>query len=287
MLYIIALIGFLLAAGIALGQALLYAFRWYEISNRVYDPRVTWAGSLSWKRWRPLRSFVNECFYTTLYNIIIVLGFFTNLFKKTHNHIDPEKFARDKPVIILIHGYMGQPMHFWLIRLRLKLKKTPNVVTFGYKLAGSEMAHYHARLREFVLQLQMETGIAKFIFIGHSFGGILAHDYASEYKETGEVKGIITLGAPFRGSRLASLALTPLARALHPSGPMLAKIIDARINAPFVSIYSRYDQIVLPYTNAEHPFADENIEVDTCGHSGYFFNAKVFKILFEKLSSIS
>ncbi|VAX16747.1 hypothetical protein MNBD_NITROSPINAE02-1860 [hydrothermal vent metagenome] len=287
MLYIIALIGFLLAAGIALGQALLYAFRWYEISNRVYDPRVTWSKSLSWKRWRPLRSFVNECFYTALYNVIIVWGGLINLFKKNVNHIDPDNFARDKPVIILIHGYMGQPMHFWLIRLRLKLKKTPNVVTFGYKLAGSEMEPYRQRLREFVLHLQAETSVAKIIFIGHSFGGILAHDYAREYEDADEVRGIITLGAPFRGSRLASMALTPLARSLHPSGPMLGKIIGSRLNAPLISIYSRYDQIVLPYTNAEHPFADENIEVDTCGHSGYFFNRKVFGILFEKLSSFS
>lgn len=285
MLYIFSLIVAMFFVFITLIQLLFYAFRWYEISNRVFDPQVTWFKALTWRKWRPLRTFANEIFYSALYNITIVLGLLIKLFKENLNSIDPAKFVRDKPVIILIHGYMGQPIHFWLMRLRLTFKKTPNVVTFGYKLGGNEIEPYRSRLREFVLQIHAETGIRDIIFIGQSFGGVMALDYAHEYEGSGEVMGVIALGSPFRGSRLSVMAITPLARSLHPESPLLAKVIDIKIKAPFITIYSRYEQLVLPYTNAQHPYADENIEVDTCGHSGYFLNGKVFKIVYEKLSS--
>lgn len=128
-------------------------------------------------------------------------------------------------------------------------------------------------------RVMAKTGMSDVALVGHSLGGVVAFEYARAYGETGEIKAVVTLGAPLRGSRLAVLGMSRAARRLHPSNPLFAEIASATLNARFLSIYSRYDQLVLPYTNSERPAADENREIDLCGHTGFFFNRAVFKII--------
>jgi len=274
--------------GVVAIESFLYAIRWYELSSRRYEPGSTWLRAIFSNRMRPLRTFARECFFSIVYIISFIVGALAGLFRGGRSSQDFSKktMVETKPVIVLIHGYMAKPAMFWLMRLRLRLRRIPNVLTFGYRSSGKDFEDYRDRLRDFMLKVRAETGITGVVLVGHSLGGVIAFEYAAEYGKDGDVKGVAAMASPFRGSRLASFGITSLERFLHPQNPAFAKIIRTRINAPFISVYSKYDQLVEPYTNSEHPMADENIVTDSCGHAGFYFDGKVFKSILNFIKEI-
>ncbi len=267
--------------GVGAVQLFLYSLRWYEISNRVYDSEMTWFKALRDSRFKPVRVFFRECFYAVIYISCYPPAFAARLLRREHMEFEPGELVKGKPLIILIHGLFGLPAHFWIMRRRFAARSIPNALVFEYNSFKGSPADNCARLRDFLLRVKAKTGMSEVILIGHSLGGLIAHEYAREYGNSGDVKAVVALGTPFRGTRLTALAIMKKARGLHPSNPLFAEITTAKLNADFLSLYSRYDQFILPYTNSEHPGADENREIDICGHTGFFFNKKVFKIILE------
>ena len=114
--------------------------------------------------------------------------------------------------------------------------------------------------------------------VGVSLGGIICHDYAHHHGSD-EVIVVLTLGAPFRGSRLSSFGLSKVARSLHVDNPWLARSLEHKPTSHFTSIYSCYDQIVIPYSNSHHPDANENKVIATTGHCGFYFEPSVLTMV--------
>lgn len=265
--------------GVLATEFILYGFRWYEISNRGNSPETTWYNSLKAERYRPARIFFKECFLTVIYIFSYLPWLIRFILKRKRVEFEPGELVKGKPLIILIHGIFGKSDHFWLMRRRFASRSVPNVLTFEYESVSKSFAENCESLRDFLLRIKAKTGMGEAVLIGHSLGGLVAHEYVRQFGESGEVKALVALGAPFRGTRLAVMAMTGKARSLTPSNPIFAEIIFSRLNTRFLSLYSRYDQFIIPYTNSDHPGADENMEIDYCGHTGFFFNKKVFKII--------
>jgi triacylglycerol esterase/lipase EstA (alpha/beta hydrolase family) len=278
---ILLLAVFIFFLGVVATQLLLYGFRWYELSNRSKSSETLWYLSLKADSYRPVAVFIKECFLTVIY-IFSYLPWLTRLILKREKvEFAPGELIKGKPLIILIHGIFGKSDHFWLMRRRFASRSVPNVLTFEYESVSKSFAENGESLRDFLLRVKARTGMSEVIIIGHSLGGLIAHQYIHQFGESGEVKAFIALGAPFRGTRLSAMALTDKARSLTPSNPMFSEMISSKLNTRFLSLYSRYDQIIIPYTNSDHPGADENREIALCGHTGFFFNKKVFKIILE------
>ncbi len=255
-----------------------YAFRWYEVSNRNYDKDQTWFSAMWADNASPVRSFFMECFYSWLYTATVIAhAIFIKPLRWLRND-PPAPLNKDKPLVVLIHGYMASEDHFWLMKKRFYDNDIENVVTFGYNRKKLNVESAAEKLRDMILRIKSETGVKETVLIGHSAGGLIAYKYAMEYGED-EIRAVVALAAPFRGSRLTVLSLTPFARNLHPSNPMFAEMISTKINAPLLSVFSKYDQLVLPYTNCEHSFADENAEIAGTGHSGFYFSRNAFNIM--------
>lgn len=258
-------------------QLFLYALRWYEIQSRGGGADALWTKAVWAEKARPLRSFVKEYLYSVLYIFTYIAGYLAPPFLFKRASPDFSRVKAGRPVTVLIHGYMARPWMFWLMGLRLRLRGVPNVMTFGYRSRGAGPGELAEKLRDFMLKVRAGTGINDVVLVGHSLGGLIAHEYARKHGAGGDVKAVVAMAAPFRGSRLSALAVTSLGRSLGPDNPIFPEIIRTKVNAPFVSIYSRYDQFVLPYTNSHHPRADENVEIAVCGHSGFYFSGAAFR----------
>lgn len=270
---------FIFLLGVFVIEAILYGFRWYEISNRGNWAETNWYSSLKVEKYKPVKVFVKECFLTVIYIFSYLPWLIRYILKRKKVEFEPGELVKGKPLIILIHGIFGKSDHFWLMRRRLASRSVPNVLAFEYESVSRPFVENLESLRDFLLRIKAKTGMSEAVLIGHSMGGLIAHDYVRKFGESGEVKALVTLGSPFRGTRLAVMAMTGKARSLVPSNPIFAKMISSRLNTRFLSVYSRYDQFIIPYTNSDHPGADENKEIEYCGHTGFFFNKKVFKLI--------
>lgn len=260
-------------------QIPLYSLRWYEIANRNKDGETFKIKAIFSRRMRPLTAFIMETIYSAVYCFSFLIALIAKGFARVRKSRPRyELIDSDKPLTVLIHGVFSMSGLFWLMRLRFRFAKIPNVVTFSYSPFDKSETSHHEKLRDFVLGYRSKANIKKTILVGHSFGGIISFDYAAKYGKD-EVLGMVALATPFHGSRLGVFGLTRLARSLTPWNPRFGKIIATAPPAPLLSIYSRYDQIVLPYTNCEHPLATSNEMIETCGHSGVIFDPTAFKLM--------
>ncbi|MBI5814963.1 MAG: alpha/beta hydrolase [Nitrospinae bacterium] len=268
-------------AGAALFQAFLYAVRWYETYDPATDGHRSWLSALSENGFKPVGAYMAELVYSAVYAASALVWLFVWLLKRDRAVFDPSKLTPGRPSVVLIHGIFGWPGLFWLFRRRLAARSIVNVVTFTYKNSSLPLSDYRVGLRDLVMRIKAVTGSAEVALAGHSFGGMIAFDYAMEYGNEGEVRGVAAMGTPFGGSKLAALGLTPLARSLHPSNPFFGLVKTLKPKAPFLNVYSVYDQFVIPWQSGAHPLADESVVVAAHGHSGFYFDYQVIKTVAE------
>ena len=84
---------------------------------------------------------------------------------------------------------------------------------------------------------------------------------------------MITMGSPHHGSKLAPFAVSPMGKTLLPGSDFLHQFNKTRWpqEVPAVSIYTRYDNIVLPAESAKMTGA-RHIEVEGMGHTSLLFH---------------
>ncbi|MCE0495647.1 PGAP1-like alpha/beta domain-containing protein [Vibrio salinus] len=104
-----------------------------------------------------------------------------------------------KKTVIIVHGlYMNALMMKWLEnRLRRMGYNTRN---FNYTTRNYSPLTLH-KLHQFRKDIKDE----ELLFLGHSMGGLVIHQYLTYYNITNKEIKIVTLGTPFNGSTLARL----------------------------------------------------------------------------------
>jgi hypothetical protein len=138
-----------------------------------------------------------------------------------------------------------------------------------------------------------EGGKEPVSIIGWSLGGILARELGRRYPE--KVRGVITLGSPFRLSIEDSPDATHPGRIFHAFRPWHTDMIDyvqgedqrPPIMVPTTSIYSRLDGVV-PWqacVDLDGPLR-ESVEV-TGSHLGMGMNPHVLAIVLDRLAQPS
>jgi triacylglycerol esterase/lipase EstA (alpha/beta hydrolase family) len=83
------------------------------------------------------------------------------------------------------------------------------------------------------------------ILVGHSMGGLVARAYLQRHGES-RVAGLVTLGTPHQGSRLAHIGYGENARQMRPGSPWLQALASPAPVVDTVVIYSPHDNFVMP-----------------------------------------
>jgi pimeloyl-ACP methyl ester carboxylesterase len=107
--------------------------------------------------------------------------------------------AKDKPAIVLIHGFGTSTKYQWFRQIKI-LKDDyrilmPNLFHFGNSKPGTEKFELKDQV-ELVHDLIMELKIEKYTICGISYGGLVGIELANNYKN--EIDQLIIFDAPIK-----------------------------------------------------------------------------------------
>ena len=137
-------------------------------------------------------------------------------------------------------------------------------------------------------ELRIKLKVDKVILVGHSMGGMIARNYVQNRGGAVYVRGIITLGTPHHGSKLAPFALSPMGKSLLPGSAFLQQLNSVAWpqQTKAVTIYTRYDNIVLPAESGKMDGA-KTVELDGMGHNALLFHPRSLQAVITALVEIN
>lgn len=196
----------------------------------------------------------------------------------------PEANSSAKPPVILLHGlFQNRSCLFWL-QHRLKAVGYQNVISINTP-PWRDMEASTEALAKKVDELRIKLKVETVILIGHSMGGMIARNYVQNRGGSAYVDAMVTLGSPHHGSKLAPFALSSMGKSLLPGSAFLTKFNSTPWpeTTPATSIYTRYDNIVLPVESAKMEGAKQ-VELDGMGHTALLFHPRSLQTVIEALN---
>lgn len=204
------------------------------------------------------------------YHYVIIYFFKPNLTSKD--------VSEKKPPILLLHGYMMRGWVLLYIKKRLQKDGWDQVYTWNYMPPFKKIPYYAEQLRDKVEDILKKTTHTKIILIGHSMGGLLARYYINFFQGKNYVDKLITLGTPHKGTQLWSFSYSPCGMDMRPGSNFFKSLKVVPNNIKILSIYSSFDEIVIPYQNSILNWKNvKNKEFDDLGHMRLIFSPKVYE----------
>jgi triacylglycerol esterase/lipase EstA (alpha/beta hydrolase family) len=199
----------------------------------------------------------------------------------------PESGQKEHPPIILLHGlFQNRSCLYWL-QHQLRAKGYTNIISINTP-PWRDLETLTEELSRKIDELQIKLKAEKVILIGHSMGGIIARNYIQNRGGAKHVQAMITLGAPHHGSKLAPFAVSTMGKTLLPGSEFLHQFNSVKWpeTVPAISIYTRYDNIVLPVESAKMDGA-RHVELDGMGHTSLLFHPKSLQAVTDALNEIT
>jgi len=183
--------------------------------------------------------------------------------------------------VILVHGYGGNAANFLTLQWRLKLRGWANVYAVSYTPPTIDARKLAEQVTRHVERILAATGAEKAHLVCHSMGGPLTRYALHHLGLAGKLDRVITLGSPHAGSRIASL-FPPLGAAFqmryHSDFINELNSLDPTPGgARFYSIFSNFDNFVLPASSPVLGGNARNIHVPYLGHCALLYSPTVLR----------
>jgi len=198
----------------------------------------------------------------------------------------PDNEQDESLPIILLHGlFQNRSCMFWL-QYRLRAAGFRRIISINTP-PWRDLESLTEELAKKVDELRIKLKVEKVVLIGHSMGGIIARNFVQNRGGSAYVSDMITLGSPHNGSKLAPFAVSQMGRTLLPGSDFLKKFN----NVPWpnetrsISIYTRYDNIVLPAESCKMKGA-EIVELDGMGHTALLFHPRSLQAVIDSVKSL-
>ncbi|SIO26880.1 esterase/lipase family protein [Halodesulfovibrio marinisediminis] len=164
--------------------------------------------------------------------------------------------SADSP-IIMIHGLFHNSSAWVLYRHWFKMIGLTNCAAFYYS-SGDNFDEVSRKLNAYMEEFFQKYPEASPILIGHSLGGLLIRNWLANSHHANKVAGVITLGTPMLGSKLATFSVRPLGQQLKFKSKLIQQIEKSEqergaINLPCFAMYSPVDNMVLPQESVSTP----------------------------------
>lgn len=179
-----------------------------------------------------------------------------------------------KKTIILIHGFMSTPVHWFIFKKRLERlltgREKVQIITFGYNSLTGSLDKWAEDLEKKIRLLDTD----EVVLAGHSLGGLISLWAASNIaKSAGTIPvKVVTFGTPFYGTKMAKFSISGNGKKLQPGMPLIVKTEEILKggDVDLTGHWSLLDRIIIPHSSAA-PQTGKGVEIKGISHPGYFF----------------
>jgi triacylglycerol esterase/lipase EstA (alpha/beta hydrolase family) len=202
---------------------------------------------------------------------------------------DPSRtrFRRGGHPVILCHGYMENRSSLFWLGWRLRKAGWRNVIIPNFRPSSASIPKFAEALSEVVSLALKRADARKVDLVGHSMGGLVVRYYIECLGGAEFVHSAVTIGTPHRGTKTAVLGLFGTAAQFRQDSPFVKQLCEAApaCGVNMVSIWSEFDNIVLPPENALLPEPYKNLMVKNLGHVALLFSGQVLNMVRLALSN--
>lgn len=186
----------------------------------------------------------------------------------------------DTPVLLVV-DYRTSRASARFLRTFLRRRGHGTVWVAGHRSADATLAELAEDLGGTVAELCEATGAERVDIVAHGMGGLVAAWYVRHLEGAPRVRRLVTLGTPWRGTRLAIFGRGSTILELYPGAPMLDGLTPLPVST--VCIWSPSDPFVVPSSSAITPDA-ESVRLDGSGHAELLLSAHAFRAVQAALS---
>ena len=278
------MIAFLLLVAFPLGAALFtYAFFWYETATGAHRQYLE---NLS--NGKPgrliMRGVLSSYFSLLLTCLLYPARFYRKLWQP------PGDQGGSLPPIVLVHGLYHNVSGWTLYRRWLKAAGFKDVYALGYSSWNQTFHQLVMKLEQVLAEVRERFPDKPPILIGHSLGGLVCRACVQSGADSAKIAGLITLGTPHQGSKLAALGLGNLAKSLIYHGPLVEELEtgQAKTDTPCVALYSPVDNMVLPNSALQTAGAGWiHQETGPVSHVAMLYHRPTAELVIEYLKSMA
>ncbi len=192
----------------------------------------------------------------------------------------PDDGSRRVPVILVAgYGHNRSSMRFlraFLVHRGWRWVWPVNVAT---REAG--LADMAIELGRRVAELKRVTGAPQVDVVGQSLGGLVAAWYVAHLDTERSVRRLVTLGTPWRGTKLAVFARSKVHEDVLYDSPALDGLAPPPV--PTVSVWTLQDNVVIPAESAV-PEGVASVCIDGLGHTEMLVSTRAFRAVQAALS---
>lgn len=206
---------------------------------------------------------------------------FTYPLRLVHDASPVRTKIKGKTPIIFVHGYGGNSANMAWMQLMLKRRGWDNVYAVSYTPPTIDASKLAKQVARHVNHILAATEAEKAVVICHSMGGVLIRYGLLHLGLKGKVEKVITLGSPHQGTRIASLFMQKGAAAQLSHHSEFIQELERHSHTPggaqFYSIYSNFDNFILPSNAAMLEDNCKNIHLPYLGHTALLYSPSVLR----------
>lgn len=255
-------------------------------------PVICGATWLALERGNPMRltrAGASWFFRESAANIIVVatiaIGWWPNSpqrKRKQRDIADAPSADRNRLPVLLVHGYGLNRGCFTFLQTYLHTRGYEWVWAINNRPNSSPIPVFAKRLGRAIEQFKAEAGTDRVDIVAHSMGGVIAAYALKEFGYAPHVRRLVTIGAPWAGSKTHVFGFRREAADIRPNSEIINAI--AEYSGDTVAIWSQSDHLVLP-SQSGRPSHARCIELPNLGHQEMLVSARVFRCVADALLS--
>ena len=183
--------------------------------------------------------------------------------------------------VVLVPGFLMNRSCMWLLSVYLRRRGWRWV----WPINNTRNTPIPVMARELGLKIQelkRVSGSDQVDVVAHSMGGIITAWYANKLGGTANIRKLISLGTPWKGTRMYIWGPGREAKDLAPESEVINQVQSLQI--PVTSLWSQVDQLLVPSQTGRCE-GKENLQLEQCGHMEMLLSARVFRLVREILST--